>query len=178
MKIGSEGMNIKSDSWSRLWIILLEAWIISMHPYIGPGHQNNRWNRSQNWHQNRCDDLKLREDVAALRRYTDEKQEEKEEYQKFADQLVHTILQNAQQSEKIEFLSKEIQNNQAHINEKVDQMKELRRVFIWKKQSLYIIDSKSPKEKSLHRFRKKDWNHHLKFEFDHGVNSILKIIGF
>ena len=64
-----------------------------------------------------------------MRRYTDEKQEEKEEYQKFADQLVHTILQNAQQSEKIEQLSKEIQVNQVRIDEKVDQMKELRQVF-------------------------------------------------
>ena len=132
-----------------------------MHPYIGPGHQNYRcWWRIR-CHQHRCDDLKFREDVAALRRYTDEKQEEKEEYQKFADQLVHTILQNAQQSEKIEFLSKEIQNNQAHINQKVDQMKELRRVFIMKIVIFIFLIKKSPKEKSLHRFRKKDWNNHF-----------------
>jgi len=69
-------------------------------------------------------------------------------------------LQNAQQSEKIEFLSKEIQNNQAHINQKVDQMKELRRVFIMKIVIFIFLIKKSPKEKSLHRFRKKDWNHH------------------
>ena len=81
-----------------------------------------------------------------MRRYTDEKQEEKEEYQKFADQLVHTILQNAQQSEKIEQLSKEIQVNQAQIDEKVDQMKELRQVFLKTKILFYNFPSENLKK--------------------------------